>query len=126
MSISLSPDEAKNKTISVGEFANFTATGHYDNDVTKNLTQKVDYTSSDPTVAEAPNTDGNKGKVNGLKPGVVTIIATDPETGISSNDSGGVNGHAHGPGRARQHRVEAARQERGGRGLRSPTRRRGF
>jgi hypothetical protein len=92
VSISLLPDAAKNKTISVGEFANFTATGHYDNDVTKNLTQKVDYTSSDPTIAEAPNTDGNKGKVNGLKPGVVTIIATDPDTGISSNDSGGVNG----------------------------------
>jgi hypothetical protein len=93
VSISLSPDEAKNKIISVGEFANFTATGHYDNDVTKNLTQKVDYTSSDPTIAEAPNADGNKGRVNGLKPGVVTIIATDPETGISSNDAGGVNGH---------------------------------
>ncbi len=92
-SISLAPDEAKNKIISVGEFANFTATGHYANGVTRNLTQKVDYSSSDPTVAEAPNADGNKGKVNGLKPGVVTIIATDPETGVSSDDVGGVNGH---------------------------------
>jgi hypothetical protein len=92
VSISLQPDAAKNKTISVGEFANFTATGHYDNAVTRNLTQKVDYTSSDPTVAEAPNTEGNKGKVNGLKPGVVTIVATDPVSGISSNDPGGVNG----------------------------------
>jgi hypothetical protein len=92
-SISLSPDEAKNKTISVGEFANFTATGHYQNGTTKNLTQRVDYTSSDPTVAEAPNTEGNKGKVNGLAPGVVTITAVEPLSGISSNDTGGVNGH---------------------------------
>jgi hypothetical protein len=92
VSISLAPDATKNKTISVGEFANFTATGHYDNDVTRNLTQKVTYTSSDPTIAEAPNEEGNRGKVNGVSPGVVTIIATDPVTQISSNDAGGVNG----------------------------------
>ncbi len=92
VSISLAPDATKEKTISVGEFANFTATGHYDNAVTRNLTQKVDYTSSDPTIAQAPNEDGNKGKVVGVSPGVVTIIATDPVTHISSNDAGGVNG----------------------------------
>ena len=94
VSISLAPDATKDKTISVGEFANFTATGHYDNppNFTKNLTQKVDYTSSDPTIAQAPNQDGNKGKVIGVSPGVVTITATDPVTHISSNDPGGVNG----------------------------------
>ena len=91
--ISLMPDEAKNKIISVGEFANFTATGLYANGVSKNLTQQVEYTSSDPTVAEAPNTLGNRGKVNGLKPGIVTIIATEPNSGVSSDDVGGVNGH---------------------------------
>ena len=92
VSISLVPDAAKNKIISVGEFANFTATGHYVDASTKNLTQKVDYVSSDPTVAEAPNTEGNKGRVNGLKPGVVTIVATDPASGVSSAGAGGVNG----------------------------------
>ncbi len=91
-SISLQPDPTKNKTISVGEFANFTATGHYDNAVTRNLTQKVEYTSSDPTVAEAPNEEGNRGRINGLTPGEVTIIATDLTSGISSADAGGVNG----------------------------------
>ena len=80
------------KIISVGEFENYTATGTYDNGVIKNLTQKVDYTSSDPTVAEAPNETGNKGRINGLKPGVVTISATDPTTGISTTDAGGVSG----------------------------------
>lgn len=80
------------KTISVGEFANYTATGFDAQGASKNMTQKVDYTSSDPTVAEAPNADGNKGRVNGLKPGVVTISATDPLTGVSTTDQGGVSG----------------------------------
>lgn len=80
------------KTISVGEFANYTATGFDAQGVSKNMTQKVDYTSSDPTVAEAPNADGNKGRVNGLKPGVVTISASDPLTGVSTTDQGGVSG----------------------------------
>ncbi len=92
VSISLEPNPTKNKTISVGEFANFTATGHYDNAVTKNLTQKVDYVSSNPAVAEAPNTEGNKGRVNGIAPGEVTVTATDATSGISSADAGGVNG----------------------------------
>lgn len=80
------------QTISVGEFANYTATGIYDDESTRNLTQKVEYDSSDPTVAEAPNTDGNKGRVNALKPGVVTISATEPVSGISTTDTGGVSG----------------------------------
>jgi hypothetical protein len=80
------------KTISVGEVANYTATGVYDNGVPRNLTQKVEYASSDPTVAEAPNAEGNKGQVKALAPGVVTITATDPVSGISSADPGGVSG----------------------------------
>jgi hypothetical protein len=80
------------KTISVGEFANYTATGFDTQGRSKNMTQKVEYTSSDPTVAEAPNTEGNRGKVNGLKPGVVTISATDPVTHVSTTDTGGVSG----------------------------------
>lgn len=93
VSISLSPDLAKNKIISVGEFANFTAIGHYDSGDTGNLTQKVDYESSNPAVAEAPNETGNKGRVNGVSPGVVDITATEPLSGVSSADVGGVNGH---------------------------------
>ncbi len=80
------------KTISVGEFANYTATGFDAVGLSKNMTQKVEYASSDPTVAAAPNESGNKGRVNGLKPGVVTISATDPATGVSTTGSGGVSG----------------------------------
>jgi hypothetical protein len=87
--LELKPTE---KTISVGEFANYTATGFDAQGNSKNMTQKVEYASSDPTVAEAPNTEGNRGKVNGLKPGVVTITATDPVTHVSTTGTGGVSG----------------------------------
>jgi hypothetical protein len=83
------------KTISVGEFANYTATGHYDNAVTKNLTSKLTYASSDPTVAVATNsTEAGeaKSRVEAVKPGVVTISAEDPVSGISTLDTGGVSG----------------------------------
>ena len=87
--LELKPTE---KTISVGEFANYTATGFDAQGVSRNLTQKVEYTSSDPTGAEAPNAEGNRGKVNGLKPGVVTISARDPVTGVRTTDPNGVSG----------------------------------
>lgn len=80
------------KTISVGEFASYTATGFDAQGVSKNMTQKVTYASSDPTVAEAPNAAPNKARVNGVAPGVVTISATDPVTGVSTSDAAGVSG----------------------------------
>jgi hypothetical protein len=85
LSITLSPTSA---TRSVGETQNFTATGHYEGGGTLNLTQKVQYASSDPTVVSAPNEDGNRSKVVMVAPGTVTITATDPESGISTTDSG--------------------------------------
>ncbi len=89
LSISLAPTSA---TRSVGEFQNFTATGHYEGGGTANLTQQVVYASSDPSVASAPNTVGNKSRVDMLAPGTVTISATytDPSTQleVSTTDSG--------------------------------------
>jgi hypothetical protein len=51
-------------TRAVGEFQNFTATGHYEGGGTANLTQQVVYVSSDPNVVSAPNTSGNKSHVD--------------------------------------------------------------
>ncbi len=76
------------KTISVGESANYTVTAFDAQGLGKNMTQKVAYASSDATVAEAPNAAPNKGRVNGLAPGVVTISATDPVTGVRTTDTG--------------------------------------
>jgi len=81
------------KTISVGDSENYIATGFDAQGVSRNMTQKVDYTSSDPTIAStAPDGAPNKGAVTGVAPGVVTISATDPETNVSTTDQGGVSG----------------------------------
>lgn len=85
LSITLSPTSA---THSVGEFQNFTATGHYEGGATQNLTQHVVYTSSDPSVVSAPNEVGNRSKVTMVAPGTATITATDPVSQISTTDSG--------------------------------------
>lgn len=80
------------KIISVGEFANYTATLVFVNDATRNATQTVAYESSNEAVAEAPNTSGNRGRVNALAPGVVTITATHAETGLSATGALTVQG----------------------------------
>ena len=86
LSISLSPTAA---TRAVGEFQNFTATGHYEGGGTANLTQQVVYVSSDPNVVSAPNTPGNKSHVDMVAPGTATISATytDPNTQVQVRQS---------------------------------------
>jgi len=74
---------------SVGETQRFTATGHYVGGATRNLTQRVDWTSSDPKIAAAANTKGDRSRVEMVGPGTVTISATDPKTGIGSHATGG-------------------------------------
>jgi len=50
-SITLSP---LTKTKPAGQFVNYAATGHYAGGVIQNITQEVEYASSDPNVAAAP------------------------------------------------------------------------
>jgi hypothetical protein len=74
----------------VGEFVVFTATGHYQGGGTKNLTQQVDWASSNEAVAIAPNDPGGpngKSRVDALAAGTSTISATDPATQIVGNAS---------------------------------------
>ncbi|MCC6764687.1 MAG: Ig-like domain-containing protein [Deltaproteobacteria bacterium] len=84
--ITLKPREAQ-KPVGTAQF--FTATATLSDGNEKNVTQKVTYVSSDPTVAEAPNEDGNRGRIVPLEAGTVTISAFDPASGVSSTDSGG-------------------------------------
>src|SRR6185295_8012384 len=72
-----------------GQTRNYITTATLDNGATKIVTQQVVYTSSDPTVAEATNQDGNRSLVKALKPGVATISARHPDTGVTSTASGG-------------------------------------
>ena len=84
--ISLGPREARR---SVGQAQHFAATGHYAGGATRNLTQRLDYTSSDTSIARASNPKGDRSRVEAVAVGTVTISATDPTSGISSRASGG-------------------------------------
>jgi len=85
---SISLDPATHQRV-VGQTQSYIATGHYDDGSMQNLTQKLNYSSSDTSVAVAPNTAGAKSKVTAVGPGVTTISAVDPSSGISTSDSGG-------------------------------------
>ena len=88
-SIALAPDTT---TRSVGQFANYTATGTYRNGTTRNLTQRLEYSSSDPAVAVATNSTQagqSKSRVEAVAIGTATISARDPVTGITTTVSGG-------------------------------------
>ncbi|MCC6850529.1 MAG: Ig-like domain-containing protein [Deltaproteobacteria bacterium] len=83
--ITLSPTQA---TRAVSQSLTYTAIGHFGGGATKNLTQRVDYHTSDAAIAAAPNAAGNKSRVDALAPGQVVISATDPVTGVGTTGSG--------------------------------------
>ena len=72
----------------VGDQLFMTATGEFEGGTTDNITQKVVYSSTDTGVALAPNTEGFKSRVTIVGPGTVDIVATDPITGVRSDDPG--------------------------------------
>jgi len=64
-----------NPSIPVGTTQQFTATGHYSDGNTQDLTTSVGWNSSDTTVAMISNSNGAQGLATGLKAGTVTITA---------------------------------------------------
>lgn len=83
--ITLGPSKASR---TVGEMQHFTAMGHYADGTSRNITQRLDYQSSDPTIAKANNAKPDRSRVDALAPGRVTITATDPKTGVSTHATG--------------------------------------
>jgi hypothetical protein len=83
-SIELTPIDA---TDTVGEDQFFTANGHFAGRTEKNLTQDLLYSSTDLAVAQPTNESGRKSRVLAIAPGVAIIRATDPISGIVSNDA---------------------------------------
>jgi uncharacterized protein YjdB len=71
-----------------GEHLGYTVTGWFAGGTTRNVTQRMVYASSDPTVALATNLPGNRSRVLAVAPGTAIISATDPLSGISTTDSG--------------------------------------
>jgi uncharacterized protein YjdB len=66
---------------SVGRSMQFTATGADAADRTINLTQAVDWSSSDGGIADAANPGDDLSRIDGVGPGTVTVTATDPVSG---------------------------------------------
>jgi hypothetical protein len=83
-SVELTPTSA---TDAVGDERFFTAKGHFAGGTEKNVTQDVEYSSSNPAVAIAPNEAGKKSRVVAVGPGTTIITAKDLATGIVSNDA---------------------------------------
>jgi hypothetical protein len=72
-----------------GEALALAAIVHYVGGATDNATQQLEYHSSNEGVAHAPNDPGNRSRIEAVGAGTATISAVDPQTGISSDDSGG-------------------------------------
>lgn len=82
VSLEILPKSAKK---SVGMVQNFTVRGDYANGDARNLTQRVEYSSSDESVAVAPNEPGNRSRILLVGRGTALITATEPITGITSD-----------------------------------------
>jgi len=85
IALDVNPD---GRTIDQGESLFGTCQALYANGGVRNYTQRVEWTSSDPAIASVSNAEGTRAKVTGHAPGTIALIARDPITGISSNDSG--------------------------------------
>ncbi len=71
------------------EVVKLTALGASGNGTTRNLTQRVVYTSSDPSVVVATNEPGDRSKLLTVGPGTAVISAVDPDTGFATEAAGG-------------------------------------
>ena len=77
LSVTVSPSVA---SVASGVTQQFTATGHYSDLSTKNLTDSVTWSSLQTSLASVSNAVGSQGLVTGLLPGTDTITATDPSS----------------------------------------------
>ena len=76
------------RRVALGSSTRFVATGFFETGDTRNLTQRVEWRSSDSRVAVAANAVGDRSRVDTAAPGTVAISAYDPGSGVSSSDSG--------------------------------------
>jgi hypothetical protein len=73
LSITVAPE---NPTIAAGATQQFTATGHYQNDLTQDITNLATWDSSDQSVAAISNAAGSKGLATAVAKGTSTISAS--------------------------------------------------
>ena len=86
-SITITPPIPPATTVTIATKTNqqFTATGHFDNGTTQDLTQLVTWSTSDTTIATISNATSTKGVATGANPGTITIAAN--FRGISGSTS---------------------------------------
>jgi hypothetical protein len=81
-SVSVTP---ASPSILVGNTEQFTATAHYSDSSTQDVTTTANWSSSDPTVATISNAAGAQGLATGVKSGTVTVTAAlSPKNGTAS------------------------------------------
>ena len=84
-SISVTPTST---VVPVGVATELVATATYNNGATANISESVTWNSSDTNVATVSNTAGTRGIVTSVAAGGASISATEPGSGISSDNSG--------------------------------------
>jgi hypothetical protein len=82
--IQISPEQSE---IYLGKLQQLKAIGEYTDGSTKDITESLDWQSSEPTLISVRNTPGRKGLATSLAVGSAIIEAMDPETKISGKTS---------------------------------------
>ena len=85
---SLKVDPARN-FYPLGTEPRLRARATFDDGGSRNIGSDVDWTSSDPEVAEVRNVSPDRGKLFPKKVGATTLSATEPTSGITTTSSGG-------------------------------------
>ena len=80
LSITVSPTAA---SVAAGETQQFTATGHYSDLSTANLTDTVTWSTSSSSTATVSNTSGSQGLATAVGTGAATITASDPSSPVN-------------------------------------------
>ena len=82
--ISLTPGTTRRLS---GQVARFLGLAHYEGGFTEVVTQSLTFTSSNPTVAIAPNASHDASRIEAIGPGTTMITATHA-SGLSTTDTG--------------------------------------
>jgi hypothetical protein len=79
----------RNPRLAAGFTRALEAEGTFSDGATDDVTNDVEWSTSDPAVARVSNEDGTEGEVTGVADGTAIVSVRDPATNISSTLSGG-------------------------------------
>ncbi len=79
--------EPREVALPVGFMRSLNAIATFNDNSEADITNRVDWASSDASIVRVSNAAGTKGEITTLRQGVESVSATDPTTGISSSSS---------------------------------------